>query len=174
MIIFLVALSLSMDAFSLSLIYGVNGLNKKEEIIISIIVGIFHLLMPLLGAATGDIILRIFPIELHILVSFIFILIGIEMIVDSFKEHKYSLIKNITGMFLFGLAVSIDSFGVGIGFDVLTNNIFLSSATFMTISATMTYIGLTFGKIIGKKIGKISNLLGGIILIILGLIYLFK
>lgn len=163
-----------MDAFSLALIYGINGLNKKSEILISTIVGVFHLIMPLLGEVIGDAILKIFPIELHILISFIFVLIGIEMIIDSFKEHKCSLIRNISGMLLFGLAVSIDSFGVGIGFDILTNNIFFSSITFMIISALMTYIGLTFGKIIGKKIGKISNLIGGIILLILGLLYLFK
>ena len=174
MVIFLVALSLSMDAFSLALIYGINDIEKRYEILLSIIVGLFHLCMPLLGYTIGEVILNIFPIELHILVSIIFAFIGIEMIVESFKEKKYSIVTNITGIFLFGLAVSIDSFGVGITFNILTNHIFLSSIIFMIISGFMTYIGLIFGKIVGKKIGNVANLLGGLILIILGILYLFK
>lgn len=174
MVILLVALSLSMDAFSLSLIYGVNSLPKKNEIILSVIVGLFHFIMPLLGYIIGEFILEIFPIELHTLVTIIFTLIGIDMIIDSFKETKYNLMTNISGMLLFGLAVSIDSFGIGIGFDILTSNVLLSSMIFMIISGVITYIGLSFGKIIGKKIGKISNLIGGLVLVILGLIYLFK
>ena len=174
MLILLVALSLSMDAFSLALIYGINGISKKNEIVLSAIVGLFHLIMPLIGYRLGEFILEIFPIELHMLVTIIFVLIGIEMIVDSFKEQKYSMITDIVGMLLFGLAVSIDSFGIGIGFDILTNNIFISSIIFMIISSMITYIGLSFGKIIGNKIGKISNLIGGIMLVALGIIYLFK
>lgn len=174
MIILLVALSLSMDAFSLALIYGINNLSKRKEIILSLIVGLFHLIMPLIGYGLGEFILNLFPIELHILVTIIFTLIGIEMVIDSLKEPKYNLLTNITGMLLFGLAVSIDSFGVGIGLDILTDNVFSSSVIFMIISGLITYIGLSFGKIIGKKIGKISNMIGGLILIILGLIYMFK
>ena len=174
MIILLVALSLSMDAFSLALIYGINNLSKRKEIILSLIVGLFHLIMPLIGYGLGEFILNLFPIELHILVTIIFTLIGIEMVIDSLKEPKYNLLTNITGMLLFGLAVSIDSFGVGIGLDILTNNVFSSSVIFMIISGLITYMGLSFGKIIGKKIGKISNMIGGLILIILGVIYMFK
>ena len=174
MLVFLVALSLSMDAFSLALIYGINKLSKKHEIILSIIVGLFHLVMPLLGNAIGEFIFEILPINIQIIVAVIFTIIGIEMIVETFKEHNLNVIASISGMFLFGLAVSVDSFGVGIGFNILTTNIFLSSLIFMTISGTVTYIGLSFGKIIGKMIGKISNVVGGLILIILGLVYLFK
>ena len=174
MIILLVALSLSMDAFSLSLIYGINKLSKRKEIILSLIVGLFHLIMPLIGYGLGEFILNLFPVDLHILVTIIFTLIGIEMVIDSLKEPKYNLLTNITGMLLFGLAVSIDSFGVGIGLDLLTDNVFSSSVIFMIISGLITYIGLSFGKIIGKKIGKISNMVGGLILIILGVIYMFK
>lgn len=39
-----VGISLSMDAFSLSIIYGMQGISKKNEIILSIVVGMFHFL----------------------------------------------------------------------------------------------------------------------------------
>ena len=60
--VLLVAIGLSMDTFSLSLGYGMFNLSKKNIIRISIIVGLFHFLMPLLGNRFGDIILKYSPI----------------------------------------------------------------------------------------------------------------
>ena len=48
-LVFLMAISLSMDAFSLSLIYGALGMSGKENLFLSMVVGIFHFVMPFLG-----------------------------------------------------------------------------------------------------------------------------
>lgn len=174
MVILLVALSLSMDAFSLAIVYGMFNFSKKEEITLSIIVGIYHFFMPLLGNYLGNIIFNLIPIEMNIVVGIIFILIGIEMIVDTLKNEEHHSISNIIQMLIFGFAVSIDSFSVGLGLKYLTNNYILSSLTFSFFSFLLTYIGLNFGKKIGIKIGNLSTIIGSIILIMLGLIYLFK
>ena len=42
----IIAVTLSMDAFSLSLAYGTIGLDKKNIILLSCIVGIYHFIMP--------------------------------------------------------------------------------------------------------------------------------
>ena len=42
MVIFLLAIGLSMDAFSLAILYGTLGFTKHKMFILSIIVGIFH------------------------------------------------------------------------------------------------------------------------------------
>ena len=52
----LIGISLSMDAFSLALLYGTYGLAKNEEITLSIIVGLFHFFMPLIGLFFGNMI----------------------------------------------------------------------------------------------------------------------
>ena len=44
---FFVAVSLSMDAFSLALIYGTCNMGKRNELLLAIIVGLFHFFMPL-------------------------------------------------------------------------------------------------------------------------------
>ena len=58
-IIFVIAVSLSMDAFSLSLAYGTLGLSKKETIQLSSIVGIYHFFMPIIGMFLGKFILNL-------------------------------------------------------------------------------------------------------------------
>ena len=55
-IIFLIAISLSMDAFSLSLAYGIEGINPKNKIMLSFVVGIYHFIMPLIGLIFSNII----------------------------------------------------------------------------------------------------------------------
>ena len=55
-LLIITAVSLSMDAFSLSLLYGTLGMKKEEKLILSFIVGIFHFIMPLLGKCFGNLI----------------------------------------------------------------------------------------------------------------------
>ena len=57
--LFLIAISLSMDAFSLSLAYGTLNLKKKEIHRLALMVGIFHFVMPLFGHLFGDFLLRL-------------------------------------------------------------------------------------------------------------------
>ena len=57
--VLMIALSLSMDAFSLALAYGTLEMNKSDRNLLSIIVGMFHYFMPLFGMFIGNIILSI-------------------------------------------------------------------------------------------------------------------
>ena len=65
----LIAISLSMDAFSLSLVYGTLNIDKKNKIILSFIVGIYHFLMPLLGLSIGSFVAKYLVFNLKYLVS---------------------------------------------------------------------------------------------------------
>ena len=38
----IIGISLSMDTFSLSIIYGTKGITKKNKILLSLIVGTYH------------------------------------------------------------------------------------------------------------------------------------
>lgn len=169
-IIFIIAVSLSMDAFSLSLAYGTLNLEKKYIKQLSLIVGIYHFFMPLIGLLIGNIILKIIPINPNIIVSIVLIFIGIEMFIDSFHNDEIKLMT-LKELVLFGLAVSIDSFSVGIGLKAISNNYILCVTIFSLSSFIFTYLGLQLGKKINDIIGKISTIVGGIILIIIGIMY---
>ena len=174
LIVILIGISLSMDAFSLSIIYGTYGLSKIEIIKLSIIVGLFHFFMPLLGLFFGNVILRCFLFNVNLVVSVIFFIIGISMIISGIKDEDVRIMVNIIGYLLFGLSVSIDSFSVGIGLGLISNNYLIVSCVFMIISGIFTYTGLSFGKILNKRLGKFSNIIGGIVMIMLAIYYYFK
>ena len=171
--IILIGISLSMDAFSLALVYGMIGIPNKKKIILSLIVGVYHFIMPLIGLTLGIFIDNISFINLHIIASIILIYIGIDLIISNFKEEE-TLSINKTGFLMFGLSVSIDSLTVGIGLKAITDSLILSSVVFSICSCLFTYIGLILGNIIGNKIGTYSKIVGGIILIIIAIIMFVK
>lgn len=172
LIIFFVAVSLSMDAFSLSLAYGTLSITNKEINILSIIVGIYHFIMPLLGFYFGKLLLSIIPLNPDLIVFIVLSFVGIEMIIESLKQEKLLKKTTIVDLLLFGLAVSMDSFSVGIGLNAISNKKIICSIFFSITSFIFTYFGLKIGKKINQLIGKISTIIGGIILIIIGFIYL--
>lgn len=172
--IFLIAVSLSMDAFSLALIYGTQGINKKDKIILSLIVGIYHLIMPLIGLSIGIYITNKLIINTNILVGVILCLIAIEMIISSFKDEEERFLLTLPGYLIFGLSVSVDSLTTGIGLPAITENYFLTATIFSITSLIFTYLGLNLGNILNKKYGKVSTIIGGSILFSIGIIYIFK
>ena len=171
-IILILALTLSMDAFSLALIYGTLNLSKSMQRTMSIAVGIFHFIMPILGYEVGNILLKMLKVNPNILVGIIFIILAIEMILSLKKEEKIKVLTNIFSIILFALTVSIDSFSVGISFGVTKTNIIVSCISFSIISALSTYLGIDLGKKISEKFGNISTLIGALILIVLGITYI--
>jgi len=170
--VIIIAISLSMDAFSLSLAYGTLNLEKKYINILSVIVGIYHFIMPLLGMWVGNSILQILPVSTNTIVFVVLVLIGIEMIIESFKQERSISLMKVSELLIFGLAVSLDSFSVGLGLSAIYKNPWVCSIIFSISATIFTYIGLYLGKTINKLIGKISTLVGGIILIIIGILYL--
>lgn len=172
LIIFLTAIGLSMDAFSLSLIYGTLNMSKRMNQSMSIMVGIFHFFMPILGYFLGTIILKYLPVNPNYLVGIIFIVIALEMLFSLKKEEQAKILTSYLSVCFFAFTVSIDSFSIGIAYGTLKNNIFLSSVIFSLISALFTYIGVTLGKNLAAKFGNTATLIGGIILLFLGISYL--
>ena len=108
MLVFIIAISLSMDAFSLTLAYGTLKLTKKDINLLSFVVGIYHFFMPLLGMFLGKQILKFLPINCNFLVFAVLLIIGIEMIIETFKSDETVKKMKFIEIILFGLAVSID------------------------------------------------------------------
>ena len=167
--ILLIGISLSMDAFSLALIYGMQGMSKKEKLFLSLIVGIYHFIMPLIGLTFGTILDNINIISIDIVATLILIYIGIDLIISNSKKEDRLEISKI-GFLIFGLSVSIDSLTIGIGLKAITDNYIISSIIFSLTSLIFTYLGLSLGNIIGNKIGSYSKIIGGSVLIIISIL----
>ncbi|MDD3392294.1 MAG: manganese efflux pump [Bacilli bacterium] len=170
-IVFLIAISVSIDAFSLALLYGTKPFNCKDICKLSFLVGTFHFFMPLIGITIGNIIINYINLPISLTVFLIFTLIGIEMLKSTSENQKQKL--DMMEHFLFAFTVSVDSFTVGLVLFKFTHHYLFASIIFFLSSFAFTYGGLMLGKKINQKLGIISTKIGGLILIMIGLFNFF-
>ena len=172
--ILVIAIALSMDTFSLSLGIGACNLSKRKMFLFSMIVGIMHFLMPLLGNFIGDKIISIFTINSNFLLGIILIYLAITMLIDLTKKEEKQYNLKIINMLLFAFGVSIDSFSTGLGLQAITNNMLMAVMIFSLTSFCFTYMGLLIGKYANKLLGIYASILGTILLISIGIAHLCK
>ncbi len=166
----LIAVSLSIDAFTVSICKGLkNNKNRlKNAFTISIFFGLFQGLMPIIGYYLGNIFTdRIIYYNPYIS-TILLISIGIIM----YKEEDYINIDNklnFKELFLLSIATSIDALVIGISFSFLKVNIFKSVIIIGLITLIFCFVGYFIGNSLNSKISKYSNRIAGIILISLGI-----
>ncbi len=173
LLVLMVAVSLSMDAFSLSLAYGTLGIPRRQILLLSFIVGCFHFFMPIIGMFIGSSILNIIGINPDIIVFMVLFVIGVQMIFESFSQKDELKVMKTIELFLFAFAVSIDSFSVGLTLTNISNNYIFSAFIFALCSMFFTFIGLLLGNKIEKLVGKISTIIGGVVLVLIGVFFAF-
>lgn len=171
LIYFVMAIGLSMDAFSLALAYGTTKIPINKKVLLSITVGVFHFFMPKLGALIGTELLLNYIAKANYLVGIIFLILAIEMLLSR-KEEKTGSITNMISIILFSFTVSIDSFSVGIALSLTTTNINSPCIIFALISTLFTFLGVELGSKIAYKFENKAEYIGIIILLILGIKYL--
>lgn len=157
--IVIIGLSLSIDAFSLSLAYGLVNIKKSHIIRTSLLVGLFHFIMPVLGNQIGRILTNKLNINSKYILLVVLSLILIEMIKSlNEKDKEYDL--SITKTLLFAFLVSVDSFSLGLGINYITGKVILASMIFSIQSFIFTLLGFNFGKYLSEKEKNISKKVG--------------
>jgi len=167
-----IGIALSMDTFSLSLGLGTFNISNKKALLLSCIVGLMHFIMPFIGVILGQNLINLFKLDSNFLLGLILIAISFEMLFDLLKKEERNFNLSFIGMFLFALGVSIDSFSVGLGIRAITDNQILAMIIFALSSFIFTFGGILIGKCANKLLGTYANILGVIILFVLGLVHL--
>lgn len=170
---FLIAVALAMDAFSVSMTKGFTQKNLTDRQIIyyGIFFGGFQAMMPILGYFCGNVIASIVT-SLAPIVGFVLLLaIGLNMIRESLGSddeelNDYFSFREVT---LLAIATSIDAFAVGITIALINDPILLSSAIIGIVAFAFSIAGIFIGKKLGNYIGDRFQILGGVILILIGI-----
>ena len=168
--LFILAVSLSLDAFSLSLSIG-NLLVIKNKILLSIFVGIFHFIMPTLGQVLGEKFFLITNVNLNLFTFVIFLYIGLVMLKEYFSNEDNYFKFNYLNACIFSFGVSLDSFGVGM---TLQSTLYLKFLIFSIVSFSFTIIGLLFSIKLKQVFKRKSLILGSILMLLLAFVNLCK
>ncbi|WP_408008639.1 manganese efflux pump MntP family protein [Pseudalkalibacillus sp. A8] len=170
----IMAIALGMDAFSMGLGMGMIQLRLRQIYKIGLLIGIFHMIMPLLGMSIGK------QLSLHFgnLATWIggglLVALGVQMILSSLRSTDEPFITpKGFGIWLFSLSVSLDSFSVGLSLGIFGAKVIITILLFGIISMGLTWIGLLIGTKTQKWFGSYSEALGGCILLSFGLKLIF-
>lgn len=171
--IILIGISLSMDAFTISVCKGIKNNDFKTGITVTSFFAFFQFIMPIIGYYLGNI-LSDKIINYHSYFSSILLItIGILMI----KEDKITEVGNRLNykeLIVLSIATSIDALIIGISFSFINNNILLSSTLIGLITFIICNIGYYLGTKLNKKLHQYSSVIGGITLILIGIKLLFN
>lgn len=169
---FLVAIALAMDAFSVSMTKGFTqkNLTNSQILYYGLFFGGFQAIMPILGYLCGNIIAAIVT-SLAPIIGFILLLaIGLNMIRESLSRDEEEITDNFSfkEVTLLAIATSIDAFAVGITIALINDPILISSAIIGIVAFVFSIIGIFIGKKIGNYVGDKFQIVGGVILILIG------
>ncbi|HEX2936187.1 MAG TPA: manganese efflux pump MntP family protein, partial [Bacteroidales bacterium] len=171
-----IAVGLSVDSFAVSVSCGLMMCEitfwKATRIASSL--AFFQALMPLIGWFIGKRIEQLVVNFDHWLAFGLLTLIGGKMIVESLKSEEEKKPINPLDpkvLVLMSLATSVDALIVGVTFALSYKNLNLYESTFIIGFTTFFFsmLGILFGKKTGMKFGKKMEILGGIILFLIGL-----
>ena len=169
--LFILAVGLSMDAFAVSVCKGlsVKALKPKHMLIAGLYFGGFQALMPLIGYLLGVRFQSLIQEFDQWIACVLLVLIGLSMIRES-RECPDELNDSFSFKTMLPLAVatSIDALAVGVTFAFLKVSIvpavsFIGVTTFILSAA-----GIRIGNIFGAKYKSRAELIGGLVLILMG------
>jgi len=171
-VLILLAISLAMDAFAVSIANGIsmNHIKFSQAIIIALFFGVFQAVMPIIGWVIGNRFKDVISGFDYWIIFVILLVIGGKMIYDSLKKEeqkKDNKSLNIYTLFILAIATSIDALAVGLGFSFIDIGIIFPSIIIGIVTFAISLTGVYLGKKLGKLFGKKMEILGGIILILI-------
>lgn len=168
------AVGLAMDSFAVAISTGVALVNvsARQAFRMSFHFALFHVIMVLAGWFVGLNLEKRISSWDHWLVFCLLCFIGIKMIYQSISQNDDDCLKNDptkgASLVMLSVATSLDALGVGLSFALMELTIWFPVFVIGIVITAFTIIGLFIGGRFGARFGKRMEIVGGLILIIIG------
>lgn len=165
-----------MDAFAVSVSNGMCYRMPlwKNMLSSGAAFGFFQGLMPLAGYFAGHSFSRLIESVDHWIALILLGFIGGRMVYTAARELKKDACEvpprtfSVKTLCLQAVATSIDALAVGVSLGIMQVNIWLAAGFIALITLFMSAAGVVIGKFFGKLLAGKAEILGGVILIIIG------
>ena len=170
--IIFIAIGLAMDAFAVSLGVAASrgNMSIRPTFRLSFHFGLFQFFMPIIGWFIGY---EIFDyLKLNIWIAFgLLLIVGIRMILGGIRNHPSEERQDLTkgmSLVILSLATSIDALAIGFSLAMLKLEIWYPSVIIGVITALLSLLAIYLGKKLNTGFGNQMEIIGGIILLIIG------
>jgi manganese efflux pump family protein len=186
----LLSTALGTDLFSVTLGLGMNRVRLRQILKASVCFALAHIFLLLTGYNLGHLLgYFIEHIGTHhnpfstdmvqnwagILGAVVLILLGINMIWENVKREDESIkpqgLNPLQGvnLLILAISVSLDAMAVGFGLGMLDVDLVVLCAVLGVVIFIIAVIGLLLGRKLGVIIGHRAELVGGLVLILMGI-----
>ncbi len=169
--LFAIAVGLSMDAFAVSVCKGLSlrRYGPGRSLTAGIYFGGFQALMPLIGWALGVRFQQAIANVDHWIAFGLLTLIGINMLREARQEgDSLDEAMGPAAMLPLAVATSIDALAVGVTFAFLQVRILPAVALIGAVTFLFSAAGVKLGSVFGIRYKSKAELLGGLVLILMG------
>jgi putative Mn2+ efflux pump MntP len=170
----LMAIGLSMDACAVAICKGLSmeKVNLRKAVTVGLYFGGFQAAMPLAGYFLGKQFADLITSVDHWIAFVLLGLIGAKMIKESMGDEDCKTDEpclSCKAMLPLSIATSIDALAVGISFAFLKVDIGPAVALIGAITFIISMAGVKVGNAFGIRFKSSAELVGGVILILMGL-----
>ena len=169
--LFLIAVSLAMDAFAVSVCKGLSvpQVRPGHAAAVGLYFGGFQALMPLIGYLLGIRFQSLIGAIDHWVAFLLLGLIGLGMIRESRGEpEEVDAAFSPRAMLPLAVATSIDALAVGVTFAFLSVSIAPAIGLIGCMTCAISIGGIYLGRRVGEKFQSHAEFAGGAVLILLG------
>ncbi len=177
--ILIIGFGVSMDAFAVALIKGLcmKDHQTRSALIIGLTFGFFQGFMTWSGYHLGKQFMDLIVNIDHWIAWILLVGIGSKMVHDALKNEaivcEIDPHLSLRSLLSSGIATSIDALAIGISLSVLSGNILFTSSVIAVITFTLSTLGVLIGKKSALWLDHKAELIGGILLILMGFRILF-
>lgn len=170
----MLAIGLSVDTFAAALSKGASmkkALKKKQKRDIALIFTVCAVTAPALGYSIGYLLSGLVEAFDHWIAFLLLTGVGLHMAYNGLQPQATGSIPSLsqTRVFLMAVATNIDAVAVGIGIAFTSLNILWVCIATALGTLAAVYLGITLGKRGGKLLGPRAEVVGGLILVLIGL-----
>ena len=161
-----------MDCFAVSIAQGlaVQTTEQPKPILMAVLFGLFQGGMPLIGYFAGNLFADFFRIYAPWIALALLAFIGGKMIWESLHEKDEEAAGwQIKRLIVLAVATSIDALATGVIFIPVPERVWLGVGIIGLVSFLFSIGGYHIGKYVGTRFKINVELIGGIILILIGL-----
>lgn len=171
--LFMIAVGLSMDAFAVSICKGLSlsSMRWTYPVLAGAYFGGFQALMPLFGYAAGTHFQAAISRVDHWISFALLVVIGLDMLKDARKAEgcfQADPSFDVKTMTMLAVATSIDALAVGITFAFLRVEILPAVGFIGGVTFLLSALGVKAGSVFGARYRSRAELLGGVVLVLMG------
>lgn len=173
-----IAIALAVDAFTVACGVGLmlGDPSRRQSFRLSWHFGLFQFLMPLIGWGIGSGVAGVLTHYGKWLAFAVLAALGAKMILGAVRNRSLSFASDPTrgvSLIILSIAVSIDALGVGFSLSLIEVGVLWPSIVIGVVASLFTLLGLHLGRIISKRFEKTAMIIGGLVLVAIGIKFLF-